>query len=63
MSNFSLKLELESGRLVLLDVKGFPIPRQWSVVVRKGKRLSRVAQHFLDFLTQPIEQEMQESGA
>jgi DNA-binding transcriptional LysR family regulator len=39
-------LELEMGRLVVLDVEGFPILRQWYVVHRRGKRLSQVAQAF-----------------
>jgi DNA-binding transcriptional LysR family regulator len=50
LSSYSLKLELETKRLVILDVEGFPIKRKWYVVHRKGKHLSLVAQTFLDFL-------------
>lgn len=46
----TLELELETGRLVLLDVEDFPIRRQWYVVQRKGKRLSVVAQAFKKFV-------------
>ena len=43
-------LELEMGRLVVLDVEGFPILRHWYVVHRRGKRLSQVAQAFRDYV-------------
>lgn len=46
----TLELELETGRLVLLDVEDFPIRRQWYLVQRKGKRLSVVAQAFKEFV-------------
>ncbi|MCW8826854.1 MAG: LysR family transcriptional regulator [Gammaproteobacteria bacterium] len=52
LSTFSLKLELDAGRLVLLDIEGFPISRKWYAIHRKGKHLSRVAQTFLNFLQQ-----------
>jgi len=52
LSTFSLKLELETGRLVLLDVEGFPISRHWYAIHRKGKHLSVAAHAFLDFLQQ-----------
>lgn len=50
LSLHTLSLELESGRLVVLDVQHFPIQRNWYVVHRKGKRLSVVAQAFKDYL-------------
>lgn len=46
----TLELELETGRLVILDVEDFPIRRQWYLVQRKGKRLSVVAQAFKEFV-------------
>ncbi|MGE0073298.1 MAG: LysR family transcriptional regulator [Thiomonas sp.] len=52
LSLHTLELELAMRRLVLLDVEHFPIMRQWFVVYRKGKRLSAVAQAYLEFLTQ-----------
>ncbi|MCX7626964.1 MAG: LysR family transcriptional regulator [Methylophilaceae bacterium] len=50
LSMHTVALELETARLVVLDVQGFPIQRYWYVVHRKGKRLSRVAQAFKDYL-------------
>ncbi|MCP5245609.1 MAG: LysR family transcriptional regulator [Burkholderiales bacterium] len=52
MSQHTAELELETGRLKILDVQGFPIVRYWHVVIRKNKRLSAVAQAFRDFLLQ-----------
>lgn len=52
LSSFSLKLELQSKQLVLLDVEGFPVNRNWYAVHRKGKYLSRAAKTFLDYLQQ-----------
>jgi len=46
----TLELELETGRLVVLDVEGFPIVRHWYVVHRKGKRLAPAAQAFRDYV-------------
>jgi DNA-binding transcriptional LysR family regulator len=46
----TVSLELEAGRLVVLDVAGLPILRHWYVVHRKGKRLSAVAEAFKAFL-------------
>jgi DNA-binding transcriptional LysR family regulator len=42
--------ELETGRLVILDVAGFPVRREWYLVHRKGKRLSPVAEAFCGFV-------------
>lgn len=50
LSLHTLELELAMRRLAVLNVEYFPIMRQWFVVHRKGKRLSTVAQAFLDFL-------------
>lgn len=50
VSLHSLELELETGRLVVLNVQGFPIRRRWHIVHRRGKRLSPVAHAFRDFL-------------
>jgi len=46
----TIALELETQRLVVLDVQSFPIRRHWYVVHRQGKRLSTVAQTFKSFL-------------
>lgn len=50
LSTFSLKLELETGRLVVLDVQGMPIRRNWYAVHRRGKHLAPSALKFIEFL-------------
>lgn len=50
VSIHTLAPELETERLHVLKVQGFPILRHWYVVHRKGKRLSPVAQAFKDFV-------------
>lgn len=50
VSLHTLELELETGRLVVLDVESFPIMRQWYIVHRHGKRLSPVARAFKAFV-------------
>lgn len=50
VSIHTLELELETRRLVVLDVEFFPILRHWYVVHRQGKRLSPVARLFKDFV-------------
>jgi DNA-binding transcriptional LysR family regulator len=39
----ALELELMAGRLVILDVVGFPVHRHWSLVRRRGRHLSAAA--------------------
>jgi len=50
VSLHTIELELETRRLVVLDVEGFPIERQWHLVYRRGKRLSPPARAFRDFV-------------
>ncbi|OIQ82020.1 HTH-type transcriptional activator CmpR [mine drainage metagenome] len=50
LSLHTVALELETRRLVVLDVRSFPILRHWYVVHRQGKRLSTVARAFKAFL-------------
>ena len=50
LSLHTLSLEGIDGAVGLLDVKGFPILRDWYIVYPKGKELSLVAQTFLDFV-------------
>jgi DNA-binding transcriptional LysR family regulator len=52
VSIHTLELELEAGRLVMLDVQSFPILRQWYIVHRRGKRHSPVARAFMEFVLQ-----------
>jgi LysR family transcriptional regulator, low CO2-responsive transcriptional regulator len=56
VSVHTLEMELALGRLVILDVQGFPILRHWYVVHRQGKRFSAVAQAFLNFVMDEAEQ-------
>ncbi|MGZ0018554.1 LysR family transcriptional regulator [Nitrosomonas sp. wSCUT-2] len=55
MSRHTVELELETKRLKILDVQGFPIVRYWHVVNRKNKRLSSVANAFKEFLLKEAE--------
>jgi DNA-binding transcriptional LysR family regulator len=43
-------LELQAHKLVVLDVVGLPIVREWHVIHREDKRLSPAATAFRDFL-------------
>ena len=56
VSIHTLELELETGRLAILDVQDFPIMRHWYVIQRKGKRLSPAAQAFKSFVLEQAEQ-------
>ncbi|MBU2761757.1 LysR family transcriptional regulator [Acidithiobacillus sulfurivorans] len=46
----TIAAEANAGNIAILDVVGFPILRQWHAVHRKNKRLTAVAQKFMDFL-------------
>ena len=50
LSAHTIALELKSGSLKVLDVRGFPLMLHWYVVHRRDKRLPPVAQAFKDFL-------------
>jgi DNA-binding transcriptional LysR family regulator len=50
ISRVALDMELETNRLVILDVEGFPIMRQWRIVHLKDKHLSATALAFKAFL-------------
>jgi DNA-binding transcriptional LysR family regulator len=50
ISRHGIELELETKRLVVLDVDRFPIVRHWYIVQRKDKRLSVAVQEFEKFL-------------
>jgi DNA-binding transcriptional LysR family regulator len=50
VSAHTIELELETRRLVQLDVQEFPIPRYWYMVYRRAKRLSPSARTFHDFV-------------
>ena len=50
VSIHTIELELETNRLVILDVEDFPIMRHWYLVHRKEKRLSPITQAFKEFV-------------
>jgi DNA-binding transcriptional LysR family regulator len=50
ISRHGIDMELETKRLVMLDVDHFPIVRHWYIVQRKDKRPSVAAQEFERFL-------------
>ncbi|MDT8364538.1 MAG: LysR family transcriptional regulator [Nitrosomonas sp.] len=52
MSIHTIRLEVETSRLKILDVQGFPIKRNWYVVHRKNKRFSGISSAFKQFLLQ-----------
>jgi DNA-binding transcriptional LysR family regulator len=60
VSVHTVSLELETKRLVVLDVQSFPIMRHWYVVHRKTKRLSPAALAFKRFL---LEEAVQLAGS
>ena len=52
ISRVAIEMELEMHRLVMLDVEGFPLMRQWLLVHLKDKNLSATARAFKSFLLQ-----------
>ena len=50
LSRYACTLELSSGRLVELDVRGFPIRRDWHIVHLRRRRLPASVIAFIDFL-------------
>jgi DNA-binding transcriptional LysR family regulator len=46
----ALELELATGRLIVLDVAGFPVHRHWSLARRAGSHPSAAAAALWDFL-------------
>jgi len=54
ISRVAIDMELETRRLVVLDVEGFPIMRQWYLIHLKEKNLPATAHAFKNFLLQHI---------
>ena len=50
LSAHTCAMELEAGRLAMLDVIGLPVVRQWFVVKRADRRLLPAAEGFRDFM-------------
>ncbi len=55
ISRVALDMEIETNRLVILDVEGFPLMRQWRLVHLKEKNLSATARAFKAFILQHSE--------
>ena len=53
LSRYACALELAGGRLVELDVTGFPIRRDWHIVHLRRRRLPSSVTEFIDFLKDP----------
>lgn len=51
ISAHTIAMELEMGRLVILDVVGMPIRRQWFSVIRTDRTMSPAMKAFQEFLT------------
>ena len=48
----AIEIELQLGKLAILNVKGMPIQRHWHVVLHEGKRLSAAAEAFRRLLVE-----------
>ena len=55
ISRVAIEMELETHRLVVLDVDGFPLMRKWLLVHLKEKNLSATARAFKAFILQHTE--------
>lgn len=62
ISRVAIDMELETGRLVILSVEGFPIVRQWRLVHVKDKHFSATAKAFKSFLLQHADQRLRRKG-
>lgn len=62
ISRVALDMELETNRLVILDVVGFPVMRQWRLVHIKDKHLSATAHAFKLFLLQNADRRIRKKG-
>jgi DNA-binding transcriptional LysR family regulator len=58
VSRHTLELELETGRLVILDVAELPIMRHWYMVQRQGKRDTPVMRSFHDYVLEQAEHQV-----
>jgi DNA-binding transcriptional LysR family regulator len=54
ISRVAIDMELEIKRLVMLDVEGFPIMRQWYLIHLEEKNLPATARAFKSFILQQI---------
>ncbi len=56
ISRVAIDMELETNRLVMLDVEGFPVMAQWWLIHLKDKNLSATARACKHFILQHTEQ-------
>ena len=59
----SVALEVEARRLAVLDVAAMPLQRSWYLVHRQGKRFSRIAEAFKDFVMREAQHSVQGNAA
>jgi DNA-binding transcriptional LysR family regulator len=50
LSASTIRAELASGKLAILDVRGFPLERKWYAVYPAGKQLSPILRAFMEYL-------------
>lgn len=50
LSASTLRAELASGELAILDVRGFPLKRKWYAVYPAGKQLTPATRAFMEYL-------------
>ena len=63
ISSHTLGAHLEDEQLTVLDVEGFPIHSNWSILYPRGKRLSPIAGEFLAYLRDSAEALRQRQGS
>ena len=56
VSLHTIRAEIASGQLCVLDVEGFPLERQWYLVQRENKRLSPAASAFTQLVLEEASQ-------
>lgn len=50
MPIIGIRSEIASGKLQIIETKGLPITTKWRLVWLKEKKLSSIAQHFIEYL-------------
>ena len=50
ISASTLRAELASGELTILDIRGLPLKRKWYVVYPVGKQLTPASKAFMEYL-------------
>lgn len=55
MPIIGIKEELASGKLKIIETKGLPITTKWRLVWLKEKKLSPIAQHYINYVKREME--------